>query len=164
MALENRLSAEQLAALAPGDAVTIECAGDFRRPRYFAGTVVRVTDSRIVVSIRSAKGVSYQEQYQRRDGVREGRSLVRAELVNPNSVSPGGQGRRHTIDVLYRDWTRNRSDLERLQRLHVAISERLDEGRTSDTGSSKSRAPADEPRSHSVGSRLRTTLNARRPT
>jgi hypothetical protein len=41
VAADNRLTAEQLAALAPGDVVTIECAGHFQRPRRTVGTVVR---------------------------------------------------------------------------------------------------------------------------
>jgi hypothetical protein len=32
MGVDNRLTAEQLAALEPGDTVTIESAQDFRRP------------------------------------------------------------------------------------------------------------------------------------
>jgi hypothetical protein len=74
VALENRLSTDQLEALRPGDAVTIECAGDLRRPRQVPGTVVRTVGSQIVVSVRGAKGVIYQERYRLRDGVREGNS------------------------------------------------------------------------------------------
>jgi hypothetical protein len=127
---ENRLTAEQLAALTPGDAVTIECAGDFRRPRYVAGTVVRIAGSHIVVSVRSAKGVTYQERYGRRDGIRDGRSLVRAELVNGDRRSYANAARpTQRIDALYREWARNRADVERLRRLRDAISECLQEER-----------------------------------
>jgi hypothetical protein len=45
MAADNRLTAEQLAALAPGDPVTIEFARDFRRPKHVAGTVRRFVGS-----------------------------------------------------------------------------------------------------------------------
>lgn len=38
---DNRLSADQLAGLAPGDAITIEISGNFRLPRLSSATVVR---------------------------------------------------------------------------------------------------------------------------
>ena len=57
MAVDNRLTAEQLAALAPGDPVTIEFVRDYRRPKHVAGTVIRLIGSRIVVSCRSERGV-----------------------------------------------------------------------------------------------------------
>ena len=126
MAVDNRLSTAQLNALGPGDAVTIECAGDSRRPRHISGTVVRAAGAHIVVSIKSAKGALYHEQYRRRDGVREGGSLVRAELVNANgTASPASRPTKH-VDALYREWARHRSDVERLRRLRDAISECLD--------------------------------------
>lgn len=50
MAAEERLTADQLAALVPGDPVTIETAADFTRPRYSTGTVVRLEGPQIVVS------------------------------------------------------------------------------------------------------------------
>jgi hypothetical protein len=53
VAAENRLTADQIAALAPGDTVTIESAADFNRPRNAVGTVVRVSGSHIVVSCTS---------------------------------------------------------------------------------------------------------------
>ncbi len=127
MAEGNRLTAAQLAVLAPGDPVTIECAGDFRRPRHVSGAVVRVAGSNIVVSIRSAKGVAYQEQYRRRDGIREGGGLVRAELVNADGAASPVSRPIQPVDALYRDWARNRSDVERLRRLRDAISECLGE-------------------------------------
>ena len=52
MAVDNRLIAEQLAGLGPGEPVTIEFVRDFRRPEQVAGTVVRPVGSRIVVSCR----------------------------------------------------------------------------------------------------------------
>jgi hypothetical protein len=58
VAADNRLTAEQLAALAPGDPVTIEITADFRKPRYSTGTVVRLEGSCLVVSWRSLRGVS----------------------------------------------------------------------------------------------------------
>jgi hypothetical protein len=38
MGVDNRLTAEQLAALGPGDTVTVESAQDFRRPEQVTGT------------------------------------------------------------------------------------------------------------------------------
>ena len=56
MAVDNRLTDEQLAALAPGDRVTIEFARDFRRPKYVPGQVVRSIGSQTVVSCRMSDG------------------------------------------------------------------------------------------------------------
>jgi len=45
VAVDNRLTVEQLAALAPGDVVAIEISADFRKPRYSARTVWRLEGS-----------------------------------------------------------------------------------------------------------------------
>ena len=82
MAAENRLTADQLAALAPSDPVVIETRGDFRRPRRSPGTVVRFTGSHIVVSCCSPRGVTYLPEFGRRDGVSVG-GARRSELVDP---------------------------------------------------------------------------------
>ena len=66
MAVDNRLTAEQLAALAPGDPVAIEFVRDYRRPKHVAGTVVRFVGSQIVVSCRSDRGVPYVHCFDRR--------------------------------------------------------------------------------------------------
>lgn len=55
MAAENRLSAEQLAALAPGDEVGIESSADFGRVRRTSGNVVRIETAHIVVSCCSPR-------------------------------------------------------------------------------------------------------------
>jgi hypothetical protein len=86
MAAQNRLTAEQLAALEPGDPVTIETSGDFRRPRHSDGTVVRLVGSCIVVSCRSPRGVPYVHQFDRRTGVRIGGGHV-AQLVTVDAAS-----------------------------------------------------------------------------
>ena len=59
MAAHNRLTADQIAALEPGDTVTIESAADFGRPRHAVGTIVRVAGTHIVVSCKSPRGVRY---------------------------------------------------------------------------------------------------------
>ena len=131
MAAENRLTAEQLATLAPGDSVTIESAADFGRPRHSTGTVVRIEGPHIVVSWRSARGVPYVHRYGRRDGVRAGGGH-RAELVENLGgdrlalAEPRKQVLR--IDAAYREWARNRADIERRRRLQAAIAECLEEG------------------------------------
>ena len=51
MAAHNRLTADQIAALAPGDTVTIESAADFA-----LGTVVRVAGPHIVVTCKGPRG------------------------------------------------------------------------------------------------------------
>lgn len=127
MSAENRLTAEQLAALAPGDPVVIETSGDFRRPRYSTGTVVRMSGPNIVVKSPGPRGGTYVEHFGRRDGVRVG-GARRAELVNPDgmtAVPPGRHGQAVQIDALYREWKRNRGDVEALHRLHAAIGDYL---------------------------------------
>ncbi len=107
MAVDNRLTGEQLAALAPGDPVTIEFVRDFRRPKQVAGTVVRVTGSRIVVSCCS-----------------------RAERVAggpPEPTSPEQRRQAARVDAAYREWTRNRNDVERVGHLCAAIDHYLQE-------------------------------------
>jgi hypothetical protein len=117
---ENRLTAEQLAALVPGDVVTIESGAEVGRRRYTTGTIARVTSRHVVVRCGA-----YVECYDLRDGFRDG-GAGRAELVNGGPLPERG-GRTRQIDRLYRDWSRNRTDLERLQRLQEAISEVLEE-------------------------------------
>jgi hypothetical protein len=127
VAAENRLTAEQLAALVPGDTVTIETSGDFRRPKLSTGTVVRIEGSRIVVSTRSARGIPYVDQYGRRDGVRVGGGS-RAELINGEpipAVESDERRRQLLIDAAYRAWARNRSDVQKLRELQTAVGEAL---------------------------------------
>jgi hypothetical protein len=129
VAAENRLTAEQIAALAPGDQVLIETSGDFRRTRQTPGTVVRLAGTHIVVSCKTPRGVRYVHHFARRDGVRIGGGH-RAELVNSDAVGalPIEQRRQMLrIDALFREWTRHRSDVDKLRRLRDAISECLDE-------------------------------------
>jgi len=130
VAADNRLSFEQLAALAPGDPVMIEASGDFRRPRITTGTVVRIVGSRLVLSTRGARGGIHVENYLRRDGVRIGGG-GRAELVNldPATDSSGATGRRQTrvVDLAYLDWARHRGDFDRLRRLREAVDQCLEE-------------------------------------
>ncbi len=130
MSAEKRLTAEQLAALGPGDTVTIETSPGNRRPSLTTGTVVRVEPTRIVVSVRGRAGGKFVEQYARRDGVRVGRGN-RAELV---AVDPDDRAARdllrrrtHPIDVAYRDWSRRRGDVDALRRLRDLIEAHLEE-------------------------------------
>ena len=129
MAADHRLTADQIAALEPGDTVTIESAADFGRPRHALGTVVRVAGTHIVVSCKSPRGVRYVHHFGRRDGVRIGGGH-RAELVHTHAVDavPAQQRRQMLrIDALFREWTRHPADVDRLRRLHDAISECLNE-------------------------------------
>jgi hypothetical protein len=128
VSFDNRLTAEQLAALTPGDNVTIEIGADFSRRRMRTGKVVRLESANIVVSSKGPRGGTFIECYRRRDGVRVG-GLGRAELIDGSGLSPlTTDQRRQTaqIDALYRDWMRNRSDVDRLRRLHAAIGESLE--------------------------------------
>jgi hypothetical protein len=129
LAAENRLTADQIAALAPGDTVTIESAADFGRPRHAVGTVVRLAGTHIVVSCTSPRGIRYVHHFARRDGVRIGGGH-RAELVNTHSADAVPTEQRQKmlqVDALFREWTRHRADVDKLRRLRDAISECLDE-------------------------------------
>jgi hypothetical protein len=133
MAAENRLTGEQLAALSPGDTVTIETSRDLRRPAFSSGTVARVEGPHIVVSCRSPRGVAYVHHFDRRDGVRIGGGH-RAELVTTDPAQalsahrPPGAAR---VDAAYRAWARNRANPELLRQLQAAVADALDEAMVS---------------------------------
>lgn len=127
MGVQNRLTADQIAALVPGDTVTIESGAEFGRSRHTTGTVVRVGTSHVVVSCNGPRGGTFIEHYGLRDGIRAGGG--RAELVNPDGAAPPARDlvRRRTqrIDVLYQQWSRRRADVEALRQLHDAIGNYL---------------------------------------
>jgi hypothetical protein len=128
--IDNRLTAAQLAALAPGDPVSIEITSGVGRPKHVAGTVARVAGPYVVVKVTSRHGGTYAEHYRLRDGVRVG-GLGHAELIQAHRAQPAPDDtRRRTakIDAAYRDWTRDRGDVDRLRRLHAAIEEFLPDG------------------------------------
>jgi hypothetical protein len=66
---ENRLTAEQLAALTTGDTVTLESGAEFSRRHYRTGRVVRIDPSHIVINTKGPRGESFIECYGRRDGL-----------------------------------------------------------------------------------------------
>ncbi len=126
---DNRLTAAEIAALTPGDAVVFESGHEFNRPRYAIGTVIRVGMSHVDVCCDGHKGARYVERYRLRDGLREGKG--RAELVQADAghlAARGVAGRetRH-IEALYRQWHRRPDDLEAVRELRDAMSEHLDE-------------------------------------
>jgi hypothetical protein len=125
---ENRLTTEQLAALSPGDVVTVESGLEFGRRRHTTATVVRVDGFCVTVRCPGPRGGTFVERYGLRDGLRVGGG-TRAELVDAQPVDPAGAEQRRQvqrIDALFRAWSRNRRDDEALRRLHAAIGERLD--------------------------------------
>src|SRR3954471_19553624 len=87
LAAENRLTAEQLAALRPGDTVAVESGAEFGRRRHATATVVRVNASHVVVSCEGPRGGKFVELYGLRDGVRRGGG--HAEPVNADFRRPG---------------------------------------------------------------------------
>jgi hypothetical protein len=125
LSAENRLSADRLAALTVGDEVTIEESPPYREPERRTGTVVRLTRTEIFVRCTSSDGVTYQERYGRRDGVRLGGG--RAELVEPEAENAVHRDERSVrrIDALFRRWKRDRDDLDTLRRLRDAINDHL---------------------------------------
>lgn len=129
LAAENRLTVEQLAALAPGDVVTIESGEAFGRRRYCTGTVARTNRSYLTVASKSVGGAKHVEQYSLRDGFRLGGGC-RAELVKaqPDELAARDLLLRQTrqIDVLYRTRSRRRDDVEALRELHAAICQHLE--------------------------------------
>jgi hypothetical protein len=127
VAVDNRLTGDQLAALVTGDRVTIEFVRDFRRPKYVAGRVVRLIGSQIVVSCRMRDGgAKYLHHFDRR-GVRIGAGQY-AELVAvdvPESASTGQRRQAARVDAAYHEWARNREDVNRLRHLRDAIDDAL---------------------------------------
>ena len=123
------MTVEELAALAPGDTVTIESGQEFARRRYSTATVVRVVGSSITVCTEGPRGGKYVEKYGLRDGFRIGGGR-RAELVNPRPDEPAARDllarQTRQIDVLYRAWSRRRGDVEALRELHAAIGQHLE--------------------------------------
>jgi hypothetical protein len=132
VAAGNRLTREQLAALAPGDTVTIETGSDFGRSRHTTGTVVRTGPFHVVVSVAGPRGGTFIERYSLRDGLRDS---GRAGLVATDTDNPATRDllRRRTqrIDTAYRRWSRRRADAEALRELQDAISDYMAETRTS---------------------------------
>jgi hypothetical protein len=133
VAAGNRLTREQLAALAPGDTVTIETGSGFGRSRHTTGTVVRTGPFHVVVRVAGPRGGTFIERYGVRDGLRD--SGGRAELVATGTDTPATRDllRRRTqrIDTAYRQWSRRRADAEALRELQDAISDYMAETRTS---------------------------------
>lgn len=126
MSAENRLTADQLAALSPGDTVCIETASGVGRSRLTTGTVVRVSPFELFVSTKGAAGGTYIERFSRRDGIR--RSSGRgAELVSAEPDATVEQRRKaQQLDALWLAWRRNRGDVENLRRLQEAIGTYLE--------------------------------------
>jgi hypothetical protein len=133
VAAGNRLTEEQLAALAPGDTVTIETGSGFGRSRHTTGTVVRTGRFHVVVSVAGPRGGTFIERYSVRYGVRD--SGGPAALVATDTDNPATRNllRRRTqrIDTAYRQWSRRRDDVEALQELRDAISDYMAETLTS---------------------------------
>ena len=133
MSAGNRLTTEQLAALGPGDTVTIETGSDFGRYRHTTGTVVRTGPSHVVVSVAGPRGGAFIERYSLRDGLRD--SGGQAQLVATDTDNPATRDllrrRTHRIDAAYRQWSRRRADVQALRELRDAISDYMAETLTS---------------------------------
>jgi hypothetical protein len=127
----NQLTAEQLAALSPGDAVCIETASGTARPRLATGTVVSVGPFELFVSSKGPGGGKFVERYSRRNGLRTSGGKGGAELVNAGPAASATAEQRETkqIDALWLKWRRNRGDVETLRQLHEAIGAYLGESR-----------------------------------
>jgi hypothetical protein len=119
LAADNRLTAEQLAALRPGETVTVESGAEFGRRRFATATVVRVNSSHVVVCCEGPRGGKFVEHYSLRNGVRDGGGY--AELVNVDIEDPATRDhlwrRTQRIDTAYRQWSRRRADVHALREL-----------------------------------------------
>jgi hypothetical protein len=122
----TRLTPEALVELAPGDAVTVESGVQFGRTRHTSGIVTRVTDTKVFVTVQSARGVAYVQEFSLRTGWRTGRGSA-AALVNQPAPRTGAGDQRpqqQPIDALWLAW-RRRQDDDTLRALYEAIGERL---------------------------------------
>ena len=91
--------------------------------------MVRLTGTEILVRCTTRDGVTYQERYGRRDGVRLGgerAELVTAEPDNAGSRTEQGVSR---IEALFRRWQRDPDDLELLHQPRDAIDDHLQDHR-----------------------------------
>lgn len=124
----SRLTADQLAALSAGDAVTLESGAEFGRTRRITGTVVRVTETKVFVRVQSPRGAVYIREFSLRNGVGAGRGNY-AALVDAPSSAAADDRRRHQqhIDALWRAGARNRANVEALRELHEALGQQLHE-------------------------------------
>jgi hypothetical protein len=124
----TRLTPEQLDALVPGDVVTIESGAEFGRTRRRVGTVTRVTDTKVFVTVESARGVPYVQEFSLRTGWRAGRGNNAALVSASPSGSSADDGRRERqrIDALWRAWSRDRSDVAALRDLYEALGRQLE--------------------------------------
>jgi len=124
VAAGNRLTGEQLAALAFGDTVTIETGSDLGRSRHTSGTVVRTGPFHVVVSVAGPRGGTFIERYGVRDGLRDS---GRVELITTDAGNPATRDllRRRTqrIDTAYCRWSRRRDDVDALHELRDATSD-----------------------------------------
>jgi hypothetical protein len=124
----TRLTADQLAALAPGDAVTIESGAELGRTRRTAGTVSRLTETKVFVRVQSPRGAVYVREFSLRTGVGACRGDYAALVDAPPSAATDERRReQQRIDALWRTWARNRSDVDALRELHAALGEQLHE-------------------------------------
>ncbi|WP_092198138.1 hypothetical protein [Blastococcus tunisiensis] len=102
--------------------MTIESGLEYNRRRYVTGTVARITERHVVVRIGT-----YVECYRLRDGIRHG-GAGRAELVPLGQRLDNDDERwARRIDHAYRERSRHCGDMHRLQALHAAIGEVLEE-------------------------------------
>jgi len=80
-----------------------------------------------VIRSTTRLGGTHQEQFRLRDGTRDGGG-GRAELVYLPAVealSPEPRQQLLRVDALFREWARDRTDVDKLRRLHHAIGECL---------------------------------------
>jgi hypothetical protein len=127
---ENRLTAEQLASLSPGDSICIETANGTTRPRFTTGTVVNVGPFELFVSSTGPGGGKFVERFSRRNGLRTSGGKGGAELVNavPSDSTTIEQRREaQKLDALWLAWRRSHGDVEKLRQLHAAIAGYLGE-------------------------------------
>jgi hypothetical protein len=126
---DNRLTADQLAALTPGDTVIAETSnGGWRDPDTRPATVDRLTRTQLVVTYPAPRGGTLEARFRRDDGSQIGNHGRLLDPGHPDTIraltTVDRNRAQERIDVLAHTWRRNRNP-DTLRQLHAAITDHL---------------------------------------
>lgn len=131
MSYNNRLPADQIASLEPGDTVIIESSiGTFARSQVRTGKVAKLTAKQVVVHYPGVRGTT-EVRFRKQDAgqVGDGYGYL-LDPTHPTTVDrlarDRRESRRQQIDALAGRWSRERDNLNLLRQLHTAVGEYLD--------------------------------------